>query len=154
MTDELKITGKLEAEDVIVITDALGNEALKISSAGCYIYGEPVQVGEAAEHQRVYDTLKCIMLGINPVPVVIPQQCHVSDTVQHGFDAMIEACNIFKKYANPYAPTHCTHDTLMISPDIDPKKVSEEDKARLKELGFFVGTEWPDNFISFRFGSA
>lgn len=80
-------------------------------------------------------------------------QCHSADVVNRGFDVLIEAFQIFKKYANPYAPLHCTHDTLMVTPDVSPSEITEEDRKRLEELGFFVGTEWPDNFISFRFGS-
>ncbi len=68
-------------------------------------------------------------------------------------EQLIEALNIFLKYGNPSYPTHCEHDVLIIV-GIDPEQVSEDDKARLDELGFFVGQEWPDNFISFRYGSA
>lgn len=87
-------------------------------------------------------------------PEVRPMiQCHTADVVNHGFDALIEAFTIFRKYANPQSPLHCTHDTLMVNPDIHPSQITAEDRKRLEELGFFVGTEWPDNFISFRFGS-
>ena len=68
-------------------------------------------------------------------------------------DDLIKALQIFRKYGNPQNPTHCEHDTLYIC-DIDPEKVSEEDKAELDKLGFFVGDAYPDTFISFRFGSA
>jgi hypothetical protein len=70
-----------------------------------------------------------------------------------GLDGLIEALQIFRKYDNPSYPTHCEHDVLMIC-GIDPEKVSEEDKKKLDELGFFVGEEFPDTFISFRYGSA
>ena len=63
---------------------------------------------------------------------------------------LIEALRIFLKYANPHNPTHCEHDELWIV-DVDPDKVSDEDKARLDELGFFPSE---DGFKSFRFGSA
>jgi hypothetical protein len=66
---------------------------------------------------------------------------------------LIEALTILLKYGNPYSPTHCEHDTLTIV-GIEPSAVSEEDKARLDELGFFVSTEYGTNFVSFRFGSA
>jgi hypothetical protein len=66
---------------------------------------------------------------------------------------LIEALQIFLKYGNLDYPTHCEHDTLMIC-GIDPKIVSEEDIKKLDELGFFVGEEFPDTFISFRYGSA
>lgn len=65
---------------------------------------------------------------------------------------LIEALQIFLKYGDPYAPTHCEHDVMLVC--IDPAAVSDDDKARLDELGFFVGKEYPDVFTSFRFGSA
>lgn len=37
---------------------------------------------------------------------------------------------------------------------IDPGLVSVSDEKRLDELGFFVGSEFPECFTSFRFGSA
>ena len=64
---------------------------------------------------------------------------------------LIKALQILLKYGNPHHPTHCEHDTLMIC-GIDPDDVSEEDKAELDKLGFFVSDE--DAFISFRYGSA
>jgi hypothetical protein len=66
---------------------------------------------------------------------------------------LIEALNIFLKYGDPTYPTHCEHDVLTIC-GIKPGDVSDEDKTKLDELGFFVGKEFPDSFISFRFGSA
>ena len=69
----------------------------------------------------------------------------------YGFDALIEAFTIFKKYGDPKWPTHCEHDELTVC--IDPSKVSEEDKARLDILGFKTSGEG-DHFISFRFGSS
>lgn len=65
---------------------------------------------------------------------------------------LIAALTIFLKYADPHNPTHCSHDQLTIC-GIDPDAVSDEDKARLDELGFFV-SESDEAFISFRFGSA
>lgn len=67
-----------------------------------------------------------------------------------GFDAVIEALQIFKRYENPSLPFHCEHDTLYVC--IDPENVSAEDKARLDTLGFFEGGEEP-GFMSYRFGS-
>lgn len=55
------------------------------------------------------------------------------------------------QYGNPYAPTHCEHDVLTIV-GVYPDQVSDEDKTRLDELGFFQGED--DMFQSFRFGSA
>ena len=67
-------------------------------------------------------------------------------------DDLIEALTIFRKYANPRNPTHCSHDQLAIM-DVDPAEVTDEDKARLDDLGFFVDED-EECFISFRFGSA
>lgn len=63
---------------------------------------------------------------------------------------LIEALNIFLKYGNPYAPTHCEHDELTV--DIRPGDVSEVDLVKLDKLGFFVDEDL-DCFKSFRFGS-
>ena len=65
---------------------------------------------------------------------------------------LIEALQIFLKYGDPDYPTHCSHDELTIC-GINPDDVSEEDKARLDKLGFFVDDS-EDCFKSFRFGSA
>lgn len=65
---------------------------------------------------------------------------------------LIEALNIFLKYGNPDYPTHCEHDCLWIC-GISPDIVSEEDKIKLDELGFYVD-ESDDAFKSCRFGSA
>lgn len=63
---------------------------------------------------------------------------------------LIEALTIFLKYGDPKYPTHCEHDELYV--DINPDKVSKEDKKRLDELGFFVN-EGLEGFSSFKFGS-
>ncbi len=65
---------------------------------------------------------------------------------------LIEALKIFLKYGDPYAPTHCEHDVLTVC--IDPADVSEADRNRLDELGFFPASEDDACFCSFRFGSA
>jgi hypothetical protein len=65
-------------------------------------------------------------------------------------DDLIEALTIFRKYGNPYRPTHCEHDELWIC-KIDPDQVSSEDLDRLDALGFFMSD---DGFKSFEFGSA
>jgi hypothetical protein len=65
---------------------------------------------------------------------------------------LIEALSILLKYGNPRNPTHCEHDELTIC-GIDPADVSDADKARLDELGFFVSKS-DGCFRSFRFGSA
>ena len=67
---------------------------------------------------------------------------------------LIEALTILLKYGNPDYPTHCEHDVMYIC-GIEPEQVSEEDQAKLKELGFNVGRESGENgFYSFRYGSA
>jgi hypothetical protein len=64
---------------------------------------------------------------------------------------LIEALTIFLKYGNPEWPTHCEHDVMTVC--ISPELVSEEDRERLDELGFFVNEE-DDDFKSYKFGSA
>jgi hypothetical protein len=67
-------------------------------------------------------------------------------------DDLIKALQIFRRYANHYAPIHCEHDVLVIA-GISPDVVSQEDKDTLDELGFFVNQD-EGQFNSFRFGSA
>jgi hypothetical protein len=62
---------------------------------------------------------------------------------------LIEALNIFLKYGDIDFPTHCEHDVLMVC--VMPADVSEEDIAKLKELGFDTGDCC---FESYRYGSA
>jgi len=66
-------------------------------------------------------------------------------------EKLIEALQIFLKYDNPEYPTHCEHDTLHVC--INPDMVSDEDKKKLDNLGFFVDEEL-GCFRSFRYGSA
>lgn len=68
----------------------------------------------------------------------------------NGFDTLIKAFTIFKKYGDKGNPTNCSHDLLFV--DVDPDIVSDEDKILLDELGFFVDEEL-EGFGSFRFGS-
>ena len=63
---------------------------------------------------------------------------------------LIKALQIFLKYANPKWPTNCEHDVLYV--DVDESKVSEDDLAKLADLGFLVDEE-EGGFISYRFGS-
>lgn len=63
---------------------------------------------------------------------------------------LIEALNIFIKYGNPTYPTHCEHDELYVH--INSELVSEYDKKRLAELGFFPSGE-NKGFTSYKFGS-
>ena len=66
---------------------------------------------------------------------------------------LIEALKIFAKYGNPKYPTHCEHDIMYVR--INAESVSDEDKAELDKLGFFVNTECGDNcFSTYRFGSS
>ncbi len=70
---------------------------------------------------------------------------------------LIEALNIFLKYGDVKYPTHCEHDSLYVH-GYDPEKMSEEDLARLDELGFFYKDEDGDRldhegFQSYRYGS-
>jgi hypothetical protein len=71
---------------------------------------------------------------------------------------LIEALQIFSKYGNPDYPTHCEHEELTISAEIDPDDVPYDDRIRLEKLGFFVSYIDGDDcgvsiFKSFRFGS-
>jgi len=65
---------------------------------------------------------------------------------------LIKALQIFLKYGNPSAPTHCEHDIMYIC-GIDHNTVTDEDKAKLDELGFYFN-EYENCFTSYRFGSA
>lgn len=68
--------------------------------------------------------------------------------------ALLEAFTIFAKYIpNSEYPTICEHDEMIVlcHPDI----VSQEDAARLEELGFSPGrVEGEGCFKSYRYGSA
>lgn len=64
---------------------------------------------------------------------------------------LIEAMQIFLKYGDVNYPTHCEHDVMTVC--VDPKKVSDEDKAKLNKLGFFADDS-EDCFKSYRYGSA
>ncbi len=66
-------------------------------------------------------------------------------------EKLIEALQILLKYGNPPYPTHCEHDILTIC-GIEASDVSDEDRIKLKELGFFVGED--NSFQSYRYGSA
>lgn len=61
---------------------------------------------------------------------------------------LIEALQIFAKYTDDYAPTHCEHDELSVV--VSPDAVSEADLKRLEELSFHADGEY---FKSYRFGS-
>lgn len=65
---------------------------------------------------------------------------------------LIEALQIFSKYAETKYPTHCEHDVLMIM-EVDEDSVTEDEAKRLDGLGFFWSEEY-ECWASFRFGSA
>jgi hypothetical protein len=69
---------------------------------------------------------------------------------KQGLSQLIEALQIFLKYGDIAYPTHCEHDEMTVC--VDPAKVSDEDKKKLDELGFFESDE--DCFKSFKYGSA
>lgn len=69
----------------------------------------------------------------------------------YGFDALIEAFTIFRKYSDEKWPTHCEHDAMYVL--VNPEVVSQDDIDRLEILGF-EADEDDGNFYSFRFGSA
>lgn len=69
---------------------------------------------------------------------------------------LIEALNIFLKYGDVKYPFHCEHDVLYVK--YDSSIVSEEDKKRLDELGFFCVDDdgellESNGFASYRYGS-
>lgn len=63
---------------------------------------------------------------------------------------LIQALQIFLKYGDKKYPTHCEHDEMIV--DIDPADVSEEDKAKLEDLGF-IANDAESYFYSYHFGS-
>ncbi len=67
-------------------------------------------------------------------------------------DGLIEALEIFRKYANEDRPTHCEHDILMVV-GVEKDQPSEAHRDRLDQLGFFWDTEY-DCWASFKYGSA
>lgn len=67
----------------------------------------------------------------------------------YGFDALIEAFTIFRRYGNPQWPTCCGHDEMRVC--INPKDVGKPDLERLEALGFSPGEY---DFVSYRFGNA
>jgi len=66
---------------------------------------------------------------------------------------LIEALTIFSKYADLEWPTHCEHDVMYII-GITREQVSDEDHAKLEELGFIWSDSEDGCYLSFRFGSA
>ena len=70
----------------------------------------------------------------------------------NGFEDLREALTILEKYAdedNKKWPTGASHDEFRVN--VEPRKVSDEDKERLDELGFIPDDMW-EGFVSFRFG--
>jgi hypothetical protein len=68
---------------------------------------------------------------------------------------LIEALQILLKYGNPEAPTFFGDNYgLCITPEISPSNVTEEDKAKLEKLSFFVTTDCGyELFCSHKFAS-
>lgn len=64
---------------------------------------------------------------------------------------LLEALTLFAKYTEAARPTWCAHDQLYVL--VDPAKVTAEDTARLKDLGFSANA-FEGHFYSCRFGSA
>ncbi|MFA5132550.1 MAG: hypothetical protein WC444_04510 [Candidatus Paceibacterota bacterium] len=68
----------------------------------------------------------------------------------HAISGLIEALNIFKKYAiNEHGEeksyvTSAEHDVIYVN--VDPENVRDEDKKRLEELGWN-----PDEGVGFRY---
>lgn len=67
---------------------------------------------------------------------------------------LIESLTILAKYQGEdiFSPTHCEHDVMLVV-GVEEGVVSEEDRARLKDLGWVWHSEY-DAWGSFRFGSA
>jgi hypothetical protein len=68
---------------------------------------------------------------------------------------LIKALTIFQSYLadeNALAPPSWYQGILLVM-DVKQEQVSEEDRARLKDLSFFWNDEY-DCWSSFRFGSA
>lgn len=64
---------------------------------------------------------------------------------------LIAALQILLKYGDKRYPTHCEHDILRVI--YDPREVSQEDIARLEQLGFLV--DWEEEcFRSYKYGSS
>lgn len=66
---------------------------------------------------------------------------------------LIKALQIFAKYQPATKwPTNCSHDEMAIM-GVNRSMVSDEDHAKLDELGFFYNDD-EEYYLSFRFGSA
>lgn len=64
-------------------------------------------------------------------------------------DDLIEALQLMATKARPAYPLHCEHDVLTVC--VDPALFTEQERARLEELGFNVYDDEPECFQSFRF---
>ncbi len=94
--------------------------------------------------------------GFPPCPLLLNHAIvNTANQLTHSkMNDLIEALQILRKYGNPDKPTYCGHDVLSVSPEIDPDDVSDEDRKKLDELGFFVSTaDGVKVFRSFWFGS-
>lgn len=63
---------------------------------------------------------------------------------------LIKALQIFLKYGNPEHPIDCEPGVLIV--EIEPTKVTREDKKELQTLGFNVEKK-EDYFYSYKYGS-
>lgn len=64
---------------------------------------------------------------------------------------LIKALEIMMKHGDVEYPTHCEHDTLYIFPN--SMDFTEEELAKLDELGFFPDDIDGNGFMSFKYGS-
>ena len=70
----------------------------------------------------------------------------------HNCLKLAEVMTIAAKYLKEDDfPTHCEHDVMLLY--VKPSEVSNEDYARIEELGFFACNVY-DCFKSHKFGSA
>ena len=65
---------------------------------------------------------------------------------------LIQALNIFLKYANLDYPTICEHDVLIIA-GVRKDAMTEEDTNTVTDLGFYWSDHY-DGWVSTKFGSA
>lgn len=104
------------------------------------------------ELRQWHARLTLVPVDATPTPASTVMSASEPAADPTGFDALIEAFTIFRRYGNPPFPTHCEHDELMIV-GIDPDDVSDADRVRLDALGFDMGGDG-DGFHSYLYGSA
>jgi len=72
----------------------------------------------------------------------------MNDEFDNGYDALIEAFKILRKYTDRRSNIYCEHDTMHAHVQEEP---TEEEIERLEECGFMQ--EGPEHFKSFWHGS-